>query len=443
MGLHRVSRVIVAVAACACTLTSCSGDKTSDNKKTAETGSAASDDVAVSPKLAVTAKKQWYLAELALPATNNSARDNNPGPAHFFLQVPQGGAPGSVIVRSGDHDMEAKHTWDGDKLTIPFPLFHTELSATRAADGTLTGTWTSQSRTWGKAALTFAARPIAEPTAAALRTDEYQDKPNGAFSGLWKLAMEDGAARLQLTVKPDGQALASFSFPSGAYLHLGGIAAGDKLRLSGFDGTSAYRITATLSDRTMQGNWAVGQDLGWRERFQGERVEQFDVHGGPRLIQGADNLALADFDVDKLAGKPTIVELAGSWCITCRFIAPFLVEMYRKYHDQGLHMVTLTYEFTDDEAYNKQAAENFKREYGIPWDVIAMMGELDDAADILPQTLEEMELGGFPYSIFLDPAGKVRAIHAGFPASAEDQAKAKAEYERDIQALLGAAAKKK
>lgn len=433
--IHRVSTFVIAFAACA--LVSCSSDK--DKKKPAEKqphSTTAGGPQTDPPKPAVEARKQWYLAELAL-----AAQGDNPGPAHFFLQVPQGGAPGPAIVRSGDHDVEAKHTWNGDKLEIPFPLFHTKLSATRAADGTLAGTWNSESRTWGKAALTFTARPIAEPTVAALRTEGYTDKPNDGFSGTWKLAMEGGPVRLQLTVKPDGQALASFSFPSGSYLHLGGVASADKLRLSGFDGTSPYRITAALNGETMQVKWAVSQDFGWRETFQGERVDKLEVEGGPRLIQGADNLELADFDVAQLAGKPTIVELAGSWCITCRFIAPFLVEMYGKYREKGLHMVTLTYEFTEDEAYNKQAADNFKREYGITWDVIPMMGGIEEAADILPQTLEGMELGAFPYSIFLDAAGKVRYIHAGFPSDPKAQAEAKVEYERQIQALLASAAK--
>lgn len=416
-------------------LVSCS--KSKDDDKSATTGKTPTKpgkvEAPVAPK--VEAKLQWYRAELALES-------GGPGAALFFLQVPLGGAKGEAVVRTGEHDLKAEHRWDGDKLVVPFTLFHTELTATRAADGTLSGAWNSASRTWGKASLAFKATPIDKPAVAQLRTDDYKDKPTGAFTGVWKLAMKDGATRLKLAVKPDGDATGSFSFPSGAHLHLGGVAAGDKVRLSGFDGTSVYLVQATVTGDTIKMDWAAGQDFSWSETLSGERVKDFEMQAGPRLIQGADNLELADFDVKTLLGKPTIVELAGSWCITCKFVAPFLVKMYDKYQPQGLQMVTLTYEFTDDDAYNKKAAADFKRDYGIKWEVIAMMGDLEEAAEILPLTLEGMELGAFPYSIFLSPEGKVIDIHAGFPAIGSAEYKeATAEYEKKVQALLSTAKK--
>lgn len=428
-----VSTLVFVLATSALVLVGCSESKDEGKSKTTKPQGNATkpNPVANAPKLE--AKKQWYVAELKL-------KEGGPGTAFFFLQVPQGGAEGKAIVRTGEHEMDAGYEWKGDQVVIPFPLFHTKLIATRAADGVLKGTWQSESRTWGKASMDFKATPIDAPTVAALRTADLAGEPNSAFNGLWKLAMADGAASVQLTVKPDGAAVGMFNFPSGSHLHIGGVAAGDKVRLGGFDGTSAYVVTATLADKALQIDWAVGQDFGWKEQIKGERVESVEFEAGARMIQGADNLEIADFDVETLKGKPTIVELAGSWCITCKFIAPFLVEIYKKYHPKGLEMVTLTYEFTDDDAYNKKASADFKRDYSIPWNVIPMMGGLDDAAEILPLTMEGMELGAFPYSIFLTAEGKVQHIHAGFPASgSKEYESAKADYEKHVEALLASA----
>jgi hypothetical protein len=120
------------------------------------------------------------------------------------------------------------------------------------------------------------------------------------------------------------------------------------------------------------------------------------------------------------------------------YAAPFMVAMYEKYHPRGLAMVTLTYEFTDDAAYNRQQAEAFKKKYGVTWEVIPVAGELDSAADILPPTLDGIDLSGLPLAIFLRPDGTIHHFHSGFPATGTEHYKAlTAQYESWIQDLLG------
>jgi len=41
---------------------------------------------------------------------------------------------------------------------------------------------------------------------------------------------------------------------------------------------------------------------------------------------------------DAFAGKPYVVTITGSWC-RLRDEAPFLVELYKTYHTQGLDIV--------------------------------------------------------------------------------------------------------
>ena len=47
---------------------------------------------------------------------------------------------------------------------------------------------------------------------------------------------------------------------------------------------------------------------------------------------------------DRFRGKVVIVSISGSWCPNCHDEAPFLVELYRKYHGQGLEVVSLSFE---------------------------------------------------------------------------------------------------
>jgi thiol-disulfide isomerase/thioredoxin len=39
-----------------------------------------------------------------------------------------------------------------------------------------------------------------------------------------------------------------------------------------------------------------------------------------------------------------LVNITGSWCPNCHDEAPFLAEVYNKYHDRGLEIVALSFE---------------------------------------------------------------------------------------------------
>ena len=377
----------------------------------------------------------WYRAELSAEG------DENPGPVTFFIRLPAQGKEGKAALRTGKNSILFTAKWQGDQVEVPFPLFYTAIAAKRAADGSLAGHWKGKSPTWGEVSMGFRATPVDKPSVTALRGPAVKAaQPAAGWPGIWSLATKDGAIKMVLEVGPDGAADGWFDYPSGGRHHIGGVVNGDHMRLTGFDGSSPYIFDARLKDGKLEGDWAVGQGFTWREKIVGEPVKELDVHGGPKLADGETTLEVEGFDMAPYQGKPLLVEMAGSWCITCKSMAPFLAEMYDKYHGQGLEMVTLTYEFTDDEAYNKKAAEDFKKTYDIAWPVIPMMGGLEDAGAILPSTLEGMDLGGFPFSVFIDAKGQVQGLHSGFPAEGSDDYETIVkDYEASIQKIVASA----
>ena len=46
----------------------------------------------------------------------------------------------------------------------------------------------------------------------------------------------------------------------------------------------------------------------------------------------------------RFQGKVVLVNVTGSWCPNCHDEAPFLAELYRKFHSQGLEVVALSFE---------------------------------------------------------------------------------------------------
>ena len=111
--------------------------------------------------------------------------------------------------------------------------------------------------------------------------------------------------------------------------------------------------------------------------------------------------------------KVVIVSITGSWCPNCHDEAPFLVELYRKYHAQGLEIVALDFEEPEQRA-DPARLRAFIKKYGIEYPYL-IAGEPSELQAKLPQA---ENLNSWPTTFFLGRDGKVRTIHAGFAAPA-------------------------
>ena len=70
-----------------------------------------------------------------------------------------------------------------------------------------------------------------------------------------------------------------------------------------------------------------------------------------------------------------IVDIFGTWCPNCHDEAPVLEKLYQKYHDQGLQIVGLAYEYTDDPQRSLQQIGIYRAKFGI--DLPAAAGGYD------------------------------------------------------------------
>ncbi len=79
----------------------------------------------------------------------------------------------------------------------------------------------------------------------------------------------------------------------------------------------------------------------------------------------------------RFRGKVVLVNITGSWCPNCHDEAPFLAALYRKYRDQGLEIVALSFEEADQLA-NPTRLRAFIKKYGIEYTVL-LGGEPSEA----------------------------------------------------------------
>lgn len=379
------------------------------------------------------AAEQWYRVVLSPPDLPEIP---------FFLYLPPRGAGGTGKMVSGKQETELDVRWAGEKLTLEVPIMHAAVEATTSGNGALAGSWKVDSKSWGKIAIPFRAAPIDAP-APETRFDEAS--PAGAPIDLgesrttWRARFsESGVAKIEVEQTKPGVFEATVFFPTGNTVHLAGNGRGREILMSSLVGFSInlFRGQLDASHKTLRGTWISGPTLEWREPFQASRVADFDVELAIKTKRKGQILSMPQLKA--YAGKPLIVEVGGSWCDACKHAAAALRDIYLRHHDSGLEIVSLTYEFTDDSAYNRQQAEAFKKEYEIPWEVIPVDGEADRAWEIIPPGLEGVDTSGFPLTFFVGRDGSIRALHASFagPEVPEEHQRDVEEYRKQAAAIV-------
>jgi thiol-disulfide isomerase/thioredoxin len=130
-------------------------------------------------------------------------------------------------------------------------------------------------------------------------------------------------------------------------------------------------------------------------------------------------VALSEFK-----GKVVLVDFWGTWCGPCKKAIPHLIDLYKKRHHRGLEIVGLSYE--KDVATPEQAlalVKAFVQQAGIPYPCL-----LGDEKTVL----QIPNFKGFPTSVVLDRAGKVRLLIT------ENDANSLQQIEDVVEVLLAA-----
>lgn len=138
-------------------------------------------------------------------------------------------------------------------------------------------------------------------------------------------------------------------------------------------------------------------------------------------------------DDPDLKGKVVLAIVTGTWCPNCHDEAQYLVQLDKKYHDQGLRIVAL--DFEEPEQQGALAREKaFVKKYGVKYTYL-IAGAPAEMWEKVPQL---NHLDTWPATVFVGRDGKVKAVHSGFasPASGEFNTQLKAEFTARIEQLL-------
>ena len=360
-----------------------------------------------------------------------------PVPFRFDLAT-AGGNPTGTLFDGDSHVSSTRGSYRNGKLALHFDAYDSDLNAA-ALNGALTGTYT---RHYGKRdrVFPFTAKPFTAP--------QFTSSAQAPLDGSWRLTSADGKQIWTLQVTRRDHDL------SGAILRLdgdtgslNGFVDGNVFTLSHFSGARPTLIEGAYQPGA--GTLAITVDR--EDHFTGVRESEAeqkqlapppDPFGStkvkdpdaPFAFQFPDRTGRMFTAVD-FRGKPLVVSIGGTWCPNCMDEAPFLVDLYRRYHPRGLQIVGLNFE-TGEQAYNRKRVQSFIERFDIPYPIL-IAGPPDGAATQLPQLVH---FAAFPTTIFVGSDGLVKGIHDGFAsvATGSEHEKLKQETDQIVERLLAA-----
>lgn len=97
--------------------------------------------------------------------------------------------------------------------------------------------------------------------------------------------------------------------------------------------------------------------------------------------------------LSSLRGKAVVVNFWATWCGPCKIEMPWLVDLQKKYGDQGLQIVGIT-----KEDYDEAVIAKFTKKMGVNYTVLVGNQQVIDLYG---------GVGGLPTSFFVNRSGKV------------------------------------
>src|ERR1700678_2016138 len=236
-------------------------------------------------------------------------------------------------------------TLENGVLTLRFDHYATKLQA-KLQNGSLDGTYGKEARPFAFHAKPYHADNAADSSAPSIAGlwDIEVNSPKGEKA--WHLIVKQHGAEVSATVlRVDGDTgMLTGSYRDGKFVvsHFSGARPGLMTLALAADGSlevvqNNKKLTAVRStearakglpapDDPMQHTTMKDPNASFRFSFP-------DLNG--QLVSNTDA---------RFHGKVVLVAIGGSWCPNCHDEAPYLEELYRKYHKSGLEVVGLSFE---------------------------------------------------------------------------------------------------
>ena len=330
-----------------------------------------------------------------------------------------------------------------DSVFIHMPVFDSEFRCKNYGDS-LKGIWINHARKEKNVvpfrAIANEARRFLQPPTKPLQIHDR-----------WKVTFEPGTPDEYFAIGDfnsfSGMTAGTFMTETGDYRYLDGYSAYGQFMVSCFDGAHAFLFVAKRSNDSLI-NGVFYSGIHGHETFIGVPDENFQLRNPDSLTFLKTGFTKLDFNFKNLEGKNVslsdekfknkvvIIQIMGSWCPNCMDETKYLATFYDAYKKQGVEVVALAFERTDNFAKAVSNVSRMKTKFDAKYEfLITMKTGSSQASEALPMLNKVM---AFPTTIYIDKKGNVRKVYTGFygPATGDNYTKYSEENVKFVEKLL-------
>lgn len=214
----------------------------------------------------------------------------------------------------------------------------------------------------------------------------------------------------------------TFLTETGDFRFLSGNANGLSMSLSGFDGSHAYLFQAQEKDGKLNGKFLSGTH--YQTTWIAERDDHFELRNPDSLTKFDGDPYDFSFTFNDLQGqaftfpneayknKVVIVQILGTWCANCMDETNYFKDLYEKYNEQGLEIISIGYEIGDNEQDFINHLTAYQQRFNLKHKILVGGSAKKSSAKADFKFLSDFT--SFPTTLFIDKSGKVVRIHTGF-----------------------------
>jgi len=338
----------------------------------------------------------------------------------FNLTI-RGGA--SFIIKNGEEEIHLeKVKIKDDSVHVSFPYFNSKLVFKVLNKKAIKGYWVNYNKGDNYKIPFSSIKQRGSRFSFIHRTNAPIN-----VGGKWRVVFEPGkpfsypAVGLFRQKENKTSVSATFLTETGDYRFLEGNCSDDSLYLSCFDGSHAFLFHARLQNDSLMGRFYSGNH--WESRWVGKKDPDYQLTSPDELTHVVANDAFhfklktpgGDdfiFPNKEYENKVTIIQIMGSWCPNCLDEVQYYKELYNKYHDQGLEIISVCYEtgsgFDDYVANINRLKNKLDLEFTFLVGGGANKGLASEHFSMLNEVIS------FPTSIFIGKDAKVKRVHTGF-----------------------------
>lgn len=303
----------------------------------------------------------------------------------------------------------------GDSIILNFPNFDSELHFITYRKSKILGYWFNYNKGKNYKIPFYAQFNSKHPKDESVAID---------LSGKWETHFSpdtpDEETGLGIFQQNNNKLTGTIRTETGDYRYMEGKITGNNFYLSAFDGSHAFLLKGSQNSSKLTGFFYSGKH--YSTSFSAQFNPDFELRNPDSITTLSSNQLSFKFkDLHgkdyvypnkDLRGKVVIIQIMGTWCPNCMDETNFYKELYDLYHDKGLEILSVGYEYAETFEEQAKKIETLKTRKNLDFTFLVGGKASKDLASKDFSALNEII--SFPTSIFIGRDGQVKRIHTGF-----------------------------